>query len=125
MNKKEKEALADQLRDLVRRFELCCGTVCDKASIAAELRLIITALDPRVVIALKPDWSKAPKWANWWAVDADGIAVWFERRPQAFANRWCATLHSNNLPSNHTEDRRLNTQVLNWKKTKAKRPKEL
>ena len=29
----------------------------------------------------EPDWSKAPSWANWWAVDYDGEACWFDERP--------------------------------------------
>lgn len=28
-------------------------------------------------MAAKIDWSKAPKSARWWAVDADGEAHWF------------------------------------------------
>ena len=29
----------------------------------------------------EPDWSKAPWWANWWAVAYDGEACWFDDRP--------------------------------------------
>ena len=27
------------------------------------------------------DWSKAPKWANWWAMDANGVCFFYERQP--------------------------------------------
>lgn len=27
------------------------------------------------------DWSQAPAWANWWAVDPDGICHWFDNEP--------------------------------------------
>ncbi len=30
---------------------------------------------------VKPDWSNAPEWANYWAFDADGQAFWFEEEP--------------------------------------------
>lgn len=30
----------------------------------------------------KPDWSQAPEWANWWAVDGNG-ATWYEYEPIA------------------------------------------
>jgi hypothetical protein len=29
----------------------------------------------------QPDWSEAPQWAQWWAVDPDSIAYWFETKP--------------------------------------------
>lgn len=31
--------------------------------------------------APKPDWGKAPEWANWWAVDPNGWAHWFQEEP--------------------------------------------
>lgn len=35
---------------------------------------------------IKPDWSKAPEWANWWAHHGGGQAFWFEHEPMR--NRW-------------------------------------
>lgn len=32
-------------------------------------------------ITLKPDWDKAPEWAEWWAVDENGQCYWYERKP--------------------------------------------
>ena len=34
-------------------------------------------------------WSKAPKWAKWFAVDAYGSGAWFERKPQRAGDCWC------------------------------------
>lgn len=31
---------------------------------------------------MKPDWSKAPKWAKWLAMDKFGDWYWFEDHPQ-------------------------------------------
>lgn len=34
------------------------------------------------IMARKPiDWSEAPDWAEWWAVDSDGLGWWFENKP--------------------------------------------
>lgn len=31
---------------------------------------------------IEPDWSKAPDWAHYWAVDSNGHAYWYEHKPQ-------------------------------------------
>jgi hypothetical protein len=30
---------------------------------------------------MQPDWSKAPEWAQYWAVDGDGAVYWYENEP--------------------------------------------
>lgn len=35
-----------------------------------------------------PDWSKAPSWAMWWAVDANGDAFWYSHKPEANTRDW-------------------------------------
>ena len=42
------------------------------------IELAITALesDPNA-----PDWSQAPKWARWYAIDIFGTECWFENEP--------------------------------------------
>jgi hypothetical protein len=35
-----------------------------------------------------PDWSTAPEWAQWWAVDADGQALWFAEQPAVNGSEW-------------------------------------
>ena len=32
--------------------------------------------------ALAPNWSNAPKWAQWYAIDADGITHYYEMEPR-------------------------------------------
>ncbi len=32
--------------------------------------------------APEPDWTKAPPWAMWWAVDANGMAWWYATQPE-------------------------------------------
>lgn len=29
----------------------------------------------------RPDWSQAPEWAQWWAVDPTGWACWYQEEP--------------------------------------------
>lgn len=40
--------------------------------------------------SLEPDWSKAPRWAQWWAMDADGFCYWYSQEPDAkqFGGAW-------------------------------------
>lgn len=35
-----------------------------------------------------PDWTKAPKWANWWAMDSDFCAHWFKEKPIVDLGLW-------------------------------------
>lgn len=35
-----------------------------------------------------PDWTSAPAWAMWWAVDADGSAMWYKPEPQLYKLGW-------------------------------------
>ena len=30
----------------------------------------------------QPDWSQAPDWANWWAVDKNGQGIWYNLEPR-------------------------------------------
>jgi hypothetical protein len=44
----------------------------------------------------KPDWGKAPDWANWCAQDQDGQWYWYKNKPQWKDSFWasCGTLHA-------------------------------
>lgn len=46
------------------------------------------ALDAMPQGVAEPDWSQAPDWANWWAVDADGDAFWYESEPRQGKDHW-------------------------------------
>ena len=35
-----------------------------------------------------PDWTTAPEWAQWWAVDADGMACWYTSEPKIYESVW-------------------------------------
>jgi hypothetical protein len=38
----------------------------------------------------EPSWDKAPEWAQWWAMDADGSCHWYSQEPAAkqFSGVW-------------------------------------
>jgi len=38
-------------------------------------------------VAPEPDWSKAPKYCCWWAVNEDGSSTWFGPKP-SLGSRW-------------------------------------
>ena len=38
--------------------------------------------EPTAVQKFPADWSNAPKWANWWAMDATGTAYWYAEKPK-------------------------------------------
>lgn len=40
------------------------------------------------VPAYMPDWSKAPEWANWWAIDYNGSCYWYGEKPIKRNNHW-------------------------------------
>lgn len=39
---------------------------------------------------IKPDWSKAPEWAEWWAADRTGISYYYAIKPFEGVNTFIA-----------------------------------
>lgn len=35
-----------------------------------------------------PDWSHAPEWAQWWAVDSSCMAYWYQTQPTMVPGMW-------------------------------------
>jgi len=41
---------------------------------------------------MKPDWSKAPDWAQWFAMDEEGTGYWYQHQPsRTDFGRWVVT----------------------------------
>jgi hypothetical protein len=40
---------------------------------------------------LKVNWEDAPEWAGWFAVDEDGSAFWYERKPETAKSGYWTT----------------------------------
>lgn len=50
---------------------------------AEDRRIIAEALEELApLVAAGPDWSKAPDWARWAAMDDDGSWYWYKRKPK-------------------------------------------
>lgn len=64
----------------------------------------------------QPDWSQAPEWANWWAMDLDeNQAHWYEVEPTIDAIAWIRrTRTCKQAPSFDYQG--------NWKESLRKRP---
>ena len=46
---------------------------------------------PAVLDEFQVDWSQAPEWAKWWAMDSNGICYWYMTEPrltEIFPNEW-------------------------------------
>src|SRR5690606_11978933 len=41
-------------------------------------------------VLFSPDWDEAPDWAQWWAVQSRGYALWFEEKPAPRYGAWRA-----------------------------------
>jgi hypothetical protein len=65
---------------------------------------------------MQPDWSKAPEWARYWAIDADGGVYWYENKPSAkeFMGYWSDGGVGRKEFSGHSR--------YDWKDTLASRP---
>ena len=60
---------------------------------------------------MKPDWSKAPSWAKYLAMDQNGTWFWYEFKPKAEYGEW---IHSGGACEAVNMD--------NWKNSLEKRP---
>lgn len=56
----------------------------------------------------RPDWSKAPAWARWWTVDANGTVLWHEQEPTRHNNAlfWHSAGRTNWSERNRERSRR-------------------
>ena len=64
----------------------------------------------------QPDWSQAPSWANWWALDIDNMeAHWFETKPTIDVITWSRTTRSCKVAPNFY-------YYGDWKDSLRKRP---
>lgn len=65
-----------------------CAGMEDPAAEITALRERIAELEAKVPSKPQPNWDEAPKWAQWWAVDKDGFAFWYESKPVALIDQW-------------------------------------
>lgn len=61
-----------------------------------------------------PNWSKAPAWANYWAIDGNGQANWYRAEPWLEGDMWWSD--DDNEPNVH------DMTHIDWRLTKQGRP---
>ena len=78
-----------------------------------------TDQEPEDTIKLEPDWSTAPEWANYWAVDYSGKARWYKMEPVLIGDTWAA------IGANYAYvDKYLHRPIKHWDKKLQKRPND-
>lgn len=65
---------------------------------------------------IKPDWSKAPEWAEWWAVDWLGFAIFYKNKPITGNKSWHA------IGTEFEVDTCLKRCIDNWDEILVQRP---
>jgi len=61
----------------------------------------------------RPDWSKAPEGARFWARDANGLAVWWEEKPSGVGDGYSSKVGTWWVDTNACP---------NWRETLQERP---
>lgn len=73
-------------------------------------------VDSPAQVAPQPDWTQAPAWAQWWAVDATGAANWYASKPET----------ADDVPMWWSDDRNLpdlpDMFGIDWRTTLRRRP---
>ena len=69
----------------------------------------------------QPDWSQAPKWANWWSVDQNGTANFSEKKPSIEGRQWVYYSAASESPC-HIEAPSFG-YTGDWRNSLRKRPK--
>ena len=88
--------------------------------------VIVYIMANRLPTAPEPDWSQAPEWAEWWAVDGavepceNSNSCWFENEPTQGDNAtWWITVERGMSQSDRVVDLPIG---IDWRTTLRKRP---
>ena len=68
------------------------------------------------------DWGNAPKWANWWAMDADGKTYWYEHKPYIDYTCNCRWAYSFDNGCIDIDSNPYNLSGIDWRQTLTLRP---
>ena len=67
----------------------------------------------------QPDWSQAPAWANWWAMDGNGDSYWHSCVDEPFVSESIVEIAN---PQGHTFDAPTFNYQGNWQDSLRERP---
>lgn len=65
------------------RISVLTNVIDELMKYVENLQLELTETE---ALCKEPNWSTAPEWANWWAVDSDGEGTFFEYEPMLKIN---------------------------------------
>jgi len=74
---------------------------------------------------IQPDWTEAPDWAQWWAIDDDGYAYWYRDQPtyNAKYGGWLRTLGEEpDVSFDHCWPPPFDNRDIDWSQTLRSRP---
>ena len=79
-------------KEAILMLKLICGYAISHEKLYTESDKIVEAVH-KAIAALQsdsnaPDWSQAPDWAEWYAIDADGQCFWYENEPVKRGNNF-------------------------------------
>lgn len=63
----------------------------------------------------RADWSEAPDWAQWWAVDSAGSAFWYENKPSVYDLMWAQLSEGDHTYAGQGDP-------TNWRESLERRP---
>ena len=85
-------AIAMQSREPIVDMKIVAALSFDYAeAMLAEQEKRTDKTRPAVLDEFQVDWNQAPEWANWWAMDSNGICYWYMTEPrltETFPNEW-------------------------------------
>ena len=67
----------------------------------------------------EPNWTEAPDWAQYFAIDEAGYAYWWREEPKLSYNRWSG---DGSMRSQIVRLSRVDMKNIDWKETLRKRP---
>lgn len=117
MNKQQQQDLRTVL-DFFCARTTNFGTGEKAIEIGDAVTRLYAALDNNQLEALRPDWSQAPDWAMWWAVDANGRTNWYEVEPRRIGELW-SVARSDKWTAGGDVDLPLG---IDWRQTLQRRP---
>lgn len=73
-------------------------------------------------VAPEPDWSKAPRWCCWWAVNEDGTAGWFGPQPLPGKQGWYVDIDPRYMVVTSVSAGTVDLNVHDWRQTLRCKP---
>lgn len=70
----------------------------------------------------EPNWENAPDWAQYWAVDQEGLAEWYREEPVALDRMWVARHRDTENTKQYLCHKDYSVEVWKWETLTRSRP---